>query len=107
LVIFNYLKGDFDDSVESNDDAEPEAVTFKESKKNILDHVRFALRRIERDKQQTKEKRRKRDTVFKQQKVICLKLFLFLFVQIKLIFNASKTVHIFDMSSSSQSCIIE
>jgi len=64
------LKHEIADEVdeESNEDGEPESVTFKDSKKNVLDHVRFALRQIEQDKQQTKDKRRKRDAVFKEQK---------------------------------------
>lgn len=63
-----------DDAVEkesshsSDSDAEPEAVKFSDSRKNVLDRVRTAIRQLERDRQQLKAKRQKKDTVYKEQK---------------------------------------
>ena len=58
------------ESLQSSDsDAEPEAVTFEDSRKNVLDRVRTAIRQVERDRQQLKAKRQKKDTVYKEQKV--------------------------------------
>jgi len=54
----------------SDSDAEPEAVKFSDSRKNVLDRVRTAIRQIERDHQQLKAKRQKKDTVYKEQKVV-------------------------------------
>jgi anion-transporting ArsA/GET3 family ATPase len=51
-----------------DDDAEPEAVKFVDSKKSVLDHVRSAIRQIERDKQQLKATRHKRHIINKQHK---------------------------------------
>jgi len=53
----------------SDSEAEPEAVTFKDSRKNVLDRVRTAIRQIERDRQQLKAKRQKKDMMYKEQKV--------------------------------------
>jgi len=58
-------------SQSSDSDAEPEAVTFKDSRKNVLDRVRTAIRQLERDRQQVKAKRQKKDAVYKEQKVLC------------------------------------
>ena len=59
-------------SSSSDSDAEPEAVTFTDSRKNVLDRVRTTIRQIERDRQQLKAKRQKKDTVYKEQKVLYL-----------------------------------
>ena len=56
-------------STDADSDAEPEAVTFVDSRKNVLDRVRTAIRQIEHDRQQLKAKRQKKDTVYKEQKV--------------------------------------
>jgi len=56
-------------SQSSDSEAEPEAVTFKDSRKTVLDRVRTAIRQIEHDRQQLKAKRKKKDTVYKEQKV--------------------------------------
>ena len=56
-------------SESSDSDAEPEAVTFTDSRKNVLDRVRTAIRQIERDRQQLKAKRQKKDAIYKEQKV--------------------------------------
>jgi len=53
----------------SDSDAEPEAVTFVDSRKSVLDRVRTAIRQIERDRQQLKAKRQQKDNVYKEQKV--------------------------------------
>jgi len=58
------------ESSDADSDAEPEAVTFVDSRKNVLDRVRTAIRQIERDRQQLKAKRHKKDTVYKEQKVL-------------------------------------
>lgn len=57
-----------EESTDADSDAEPEAVTFVDSRKNVLDRVRTAIRQIERDRQQLKAKRQKKDTVYKEQK---------------------------------------
>jgi len=54
---------------DTDSDAEPEAVAFVDSRKNVLDRVRSAIRQIERDRQQVRAKRQKKDTVYKEQKV--------------------------------------
>lgn len=56
------------ESSDADSDAEPEAITFVDSRKNVLDRVRTAIRQIERDRQQLKAKRQKKDTVYKEQK---------------------------------------
>ena len=57
------------ESSDADSDAEPEAVKFVDSRKNVLDRVRTAIRQIERDRQQLKTKRQKKDAVCKEQKV--------------------------------------
>jgi len=59
------------ESSDADSDAEPEAVKFVDSRKNVLDRVRTAIRQIERDRQQLRLKRQKKDTVYKEQKVRC------------------------------------
>jgi len=71
VIIFNAVEKE--SSRSSDSEAGPEAVMFKDSRKNVLDRVRTAIRQIERDRQQLKAKRQKKDTVYKQQKV-CLTL---------------------------------
>lgn len=56
------------ESSDTDSDAEPEAVTFVDSRKNVLDRFRTAIRQIERDRQQLKAKRQKKDTAYKEQK---------------------------------------
>jgi len=53
----------------SDSDAEPDAVTFSDSRRNVLDRVRTAIRQIERGRQQLKAKRQMKDSVYKEQKV--------------------------------------
>ena len=69
--LFFLFKEEEHDQSESDEDAEPTSIPFQDSKKNVLDRVRLALRQIEKDKQEVKKKRRQRDELFKEQKVFC------------------------------------
>jgi len=69
MIISDAVEKESSHSSDTDSDAEPEAVTFQDSRKNVLDRVRTAIRQIESDRRQLKAKRQKKDVVYKEQKV--------------------------------------
>uniref|UniRef100_A0A8D3DVW9 U3 small nucleolar RNA-associated protein NOL7 C-terminal domain-containing protein n=1 Tax=Scophthalmus maximus TaxID=52904 RepID=A0A8D3DVW9_SCOMX len=58
--------------LESSDDEAPEEVTFEDSKTQALRSMKDALDTVRREKEQLKEKRRRRQELFQEQKVCVL-----------------------------------
>uniref|UniRef100_A0A7N8XJY9 Nucleolar protein 7 n=1 Tax=Mastacembelus armatus TaxID=205130 RepID=A0A7N8XJY9_9TELE len=63
------LAGSLSLMLESSDDEAPEEVTFEDSKTQALRNMKRALDTVKREKQLLKEKRRKRQELFQEQKV--------------------------------------
>jgi len=70
VPVSDTVEKDPSNSSDADSDDEPESVAFTDSKKNVLERVRTAIRQIERDRQQQKAKRQKKDAVYKEQKVL-------------------------------------
>uniref|UniRef100_A0A674C5V2 Nucleolar protein 7 n=1 Tax=Salmo trutta TaxID=8032 RepID=A0A674C5V2_SALTR len=67
------MTDDFQLHLDSSDDDAPEEVTFEESKASALRSMKNALETSKRGKELLKEKRRKRQELFQEQKVgLCL-----------------------------------
>uniref|UniRef100_A0A3B5QCU3 Nucleolar protein 7 n=1 Tax=Xiphophorus maculatus TaxID=8083 RepID=A0A3B5QCU3_XIPMA len=65
---------DFNLALDSSDDEAPEEVTFEDSKARAVESLKLALDTARREKELLKEKRRKRQEFFQEQKV-CLTFF--------------------------------
>ena len=57
------------DDVDGSDDEAPESVGFSDSRTTVLAQLRSAIKQVDDEKQKLKDKRKKKQVMFKEQKV--------------------------------------